>query len=591
MGYVPDGDPHLMPGNAFVEMLGLVVRPNRGTGGEVLTHDSGFSATDATRQPLGGSNNRAITMIAELDYRNATGAQTGEFIKTAFAVSAGSGTANTESAELERIASNGQWTECNAANASRGIGGGREFIFDVAYHPQGSATRDSHNGNLDTPCMVFTNNHDDVMVWPQVDAAGAAFTYDFLIAAAKDLGNFKAKSVENWNDRLYFLNTSESGTRYPQRLRRTPNFDANPDPTKVGAGRRDLVDFSGEGLRCEVLGDVLACYFEDGVAFVRKTGIPTSPDAVQIISKERGAVSTFSVCATGRNEHFIIATDGWWLLDSSGRWTEVGIAEVDGVQVPKWRKTFYEHLHADPTDRARLFTYYDDEKEFVYISFTKSGRGSSDSNDFDNAEIWIYDRRNDRVFRDIWDDTGRPAPATYWSSYSSQLQSGTIWTAATGSWSDFAGSWDALDATFGADSTCHGTTNGYVLLHNPDEIGTWRDGSATTQNPAWSFQTASVPGSSPDTMMQVKQVSLEYINTDNDNAVFSVYTNDNQSLTALNSMLDQGNAGDTETSKLHFHQSATHLGFGMSGTGPHVLVSMWMDYQEILAPTMTNTTI
>ena len=73
---------------------------------------------------------------------------------------------------------------------------------------------------------------------------------------------------------------------------------------------------------------------------VRETGLASAPNAVQILDTDRGLLGTHAVCSISNNLHFGIFDDGWWFLDSSGRWKEAGVTQFNGRPVEKWRRTF-----------------------------------------------------------------------------------------------------------------------------------------------------------------------------------------------------------------------------------------------------------
>ena len=310
----------------------------------------------------------------------------------------------------------------------------------------GDPGNDQQSGNIDEPCWIFTNDVDEVMVFPSSSAESIAGThaYEPLVdeTSSPDLDGgdgigFKCKSVETWNGRVYFFNTEENGTRRQTRLRRTAKFTADPMTTLVGSGFFDFREFIGEGLRIETLDEVLACYFSDGLAFMRPTGVPTSPDEPQTISLERGLMGTHAVTPLGRNVHFGVFTDGWWLIDQSGRWQELGVVNIDGKTIPKWRQTFYDDIPAD--QRHRVYTYYDQPNNLIYVARPTSSNP-------DPQEVWIYDPTSDRVFIENY-------PVTCFGTFTPRLQAGVTIDALVGT----------IDEQVGTIESQRRTSNIYVM--------------------------------------------------------------------------------------------------------------------------------
>jgi hypothetical protein len=269
---------------------------------------------------------------------------------------------------------------------------------------------------------------------------------------------------------LYFGNTIEGTTHYRQRIRRTALFTADPDPAAAGAGAWDIKDFSGDLLRLEKLGNIMVAYFTDGVAFVSPSAIATAPDRVDLLREKRGLLSTHAVTPVGDQEHFGIFDDGWFILDPSGRWTEVGLTEINGVRVPKWKKDFYDNL--DTANRDRLVVHYDGD--YIRIAYPKIG-------DTDNEEVWIYDPRGDRVFKDRY-------PVVCWGDMDRQAETAKQWDDPSfTTWEETGVTWASQAAQFGLRALHHGTTTGHVLRHKPGLISRYNVQTLQTINPDFSI--------------------------------------------------------------------------------------------------------
>jgi hypothetical protein len=361
---------------------------------------------------------------------------------------------------------------------------------------------------------------------------------------------------------MYFLNTDEAGTHRRQRLRRTPLFTADPDTTlgaaSIGAGAHDIRAFSGDGVRLEPLANVLVAYFEDGVAFIRETGVQSAPDNIQVVTKERGLLGTHAMCNVSNNEHFGIFSDGWFRLDASGRFKEVGLIDMGGIPTHKWKRTFYENL--DFENRHRLYCHYDQFLNAVMVSVPVVGQT-------DNTQVWYYFLDTDRVFVMNY-------PATCFGSFERQIADAVLWTDWIASgvlWSALIGSWGSLQARFGFKDTGHGTATGNVLQHNRDLIT--QAGAA----PTWSYGSPVGDMGWARFLKTADQLTVEHINVANTAATFEVVDGTSGGESA-GVVMDIGNAGDIDVVSRHFRHTAKHLGFQVSGSGPVLIRSFRYDY-------------
>jgi hypothetical protein len=601
-GLTPDIDPNLLEGTAFRSLSNCLARSHGDNHGEVLALPDGTRQIDSARLPLGVASLPAAVATADPVVRvdlftrfaptgsGTPGEFTGEYIATPMAVSSGSGTADTSF--MYRIAASGHWTQVAPAASmtagNRRLSAGRDgrasspSMPDSCVAPFGAVARaansggndDKQTGTIEEPCWIYTNDVDEVMVFPAV-TAGGLHTYeplcDHISSADLDSGGangFKCKSVETWNGRVYFLNTSEANTRRPQRLRRTAKFTADPATSIVGSGFYDFHDFQGEGLRIESLGDVLAVYFTDGVAFMRPTGNPTSPDEPQIIATERGLLSTHSVTAIGRNVHFGVFTDGWWLLDQSGRWQEVGIAQINNKSVPKWRDSFYDLI--DPATRNRIYCYYDQPANLVYIAVPTEESPSP-------SQVWVYDPISDRVFIENYS-------VTCFGTYQLLTQTGTIIDSVGTPIDTTPGTIDSYGPIIGPPKIrVHGDEKGFVYrhgrdiegYHGPEIVGA---GTPTVQDPTWSFSLGLRSPTGIRNLATIDRVSLEYFNHMN---------NTNVSIEVAGPSADGSqnrsvvlNSGDSENSRYRdawFRYSSTAPGITVSGTGTYHIRSLEVD--------------
>jgi hypothetical protein len=544
--------------------------------------DDGFNPVDPDNLPLGAGADTPITLLYELPRTNALGIETGEFQRTVMAVCAAAIPAAAGDSTLWVILpSTGAWTAVafSALSGGQELLGERNNLHDVAVMSSGTDTRTVGGGAIDQPVAVFCNGVDDVMVYP-ADAVGGADQHNYDILT-DDLGpHFIAVTVEAFNGRLYFGNTTETNQQHRQRIRRTPVFNCDPNPANIGAGAIDVREFSGDLLRLEKLGQVMAAYFEDGTAFIRSTEVATSPDAIQILREQRGILSTHSIVSIEDQKHFGIFDDGWFFLDASGRWEEVGLVEIDGVRTHKWKRTFYDNL--DIENRERLFVSYDGN--FIRILYPRVGQD-------DITEVWIYDPRSDRLFVEEYLDGNF---ITCFGLIDQQTAADLLWDESAGAtyaefggdnWSTIFASWSHVGAKFGSKVLVHGNLAGYVLMRDPDAIARWNTSTELLEMPTYTYHSPMSALGEPRLIKTANQIFVEYIHANSPDMNVSIVGNANRPdgtpHTPEVGILDLTPTGRTPgevlTANRHFNFSDTELGFRLSGTAPILIRSIETD--------------
>lgn len=595
-GFLPDVDPNLLDATALVfPGKNVLARAYPGRG-EVLTLPDGYRQVDQARLPLGDgatlpaspvTDGKTIVRLDNWGRFSPTGAThpgeyAAEFIATPVAATAGTGTADT--GNLYRIASTNQWTRiapaASMAAATRQLSATRDgrtaskSMPDSCIAPFGATARarntagadDRQSGGINEPAFLFTNDVDEVMVAPSNSGAVDGTTAgppvhayeplcDHISSVDLDSGGangFRCKSLETWNGRVYFFNTDEANVRRPLRLRRTAKFTCDPLTTNPGAGFYDFREFQGEGVRIETLGDVLAVYATDGVAFMRPTGNPTSPDEPQIISTERGLLGTHAMVSIGRNVHFGIFTDGWWLLDQSGRWQQAGVSNINNKEVSKWRQSFYSDLPS--SQRHRIYCYYDSPNNLVYIARPTVENAEP-------AEVWIYDPAADRL-------AGIENYAvSCFGSFTPLTQAGTIIDSLTGTIDSLSGTIDSFGPVVGfPKARVHGDQTGFVYSHSRDQTGFQSASNPTaTFDPDWRV---SIGMRGMRDLLTLDRVSLEYYNRNNNQAVsVTVAGPSADGSQSIATTFTGGNAGDLRSRDFWLRYTSQSPGLTISGTG------------------------
>lgn len=314
-------------------------------------------------------------------------------------------------------------------------------LYDWTVFPGGTPAGKTTNGEVETSVLIFTNNGDHVWKYPATTGSG---TYDRLNADGGGFGaSFKAQSCESFFNRVVYLNTEEGGTRYVQRFRWSPIGTADPEPVPASAdpgGAVDLYVFEQEGLRCLAMGNLVALYFKDGVAFahpIQDIALNViRPFSIEVVSQTRGPISSQSVVQIGQNRHFLLCNDGWWILDSAGDWFEAGRLTLGadstrfrrGQSLTKWKSEFYSNLNRDQVEKITVA--YDAFRNHVLIAWPSTSSP-------ENNKLWRYDVLTDSVWPDDFTQLGDGAPETnltptYLASVNRSVVSADTWATVLG---------------------------------------------------------------------------------------------------------------------------------------------------------------
>ncbi len=590
-GFVPDIDVAHLGISAARDIEGLVARGDETGLGEILGKFPGFDHVDSTYAATssgtelgeGSGNTNHITGLFFFARHTAAGAQTGEFNDMTIAVTAGTdGTAG--SAKVYRtVPSTGVWEEIEVGDDTGSsvamvgsypgqVAASTAQLCSFAVFPGTALPRTGLTTmQAGEPSLIWTNNHDAVKIYA-VPTGGVPEYEDLTEAFGTGTAGFRCRSLASWGDRMNYFNTVESGTRFRQRLRRSAIGNPDPNTSNDGSGAIDFQDFQGEGLRVEPMGNALACYFEDGVSFVRRTFQSVSPYYVQNITTKRGLLSTHSLVNLGGGVHFGIFTDGWYFINENGDFKEVGLANIDGVETPKWRDTFFRRLDMD--ERDRIDVHYDSSEKQILITIPLDGAA-------ENQEVWVYDIHGDRVFT-------RQIPVTKFGT--SDLQTSSALTiGAAGSATSIGGLGDltigelegtigSWGATFGRDSMIHGTHSGLVLKHDPDLATVIDVNSGSAVDETWKYTTVLTGFGSSRYMKAVREIVMEFVRVMSGS--FQVKLFGNAADRSETQTYTVGDADGVQTLFRGFRYSNTQISMEISGTVPVNFRSFDIDIRE-----------
>lgn len=568
-GYIPDVEPGLLPWGAMVgSSSGLIAR------GEVLVPDIGWSRVDPTRLPLGddgaGVGDLAATApqnINHLAYFNRQPATDNEIV----AITEDENRDPTEISHVFRLPASLQWAVVPPRNGYAAPTftpwslGADDFVDSATFSLGASAAHygaAAGRGAVAQPVFYFVNENNPVAMWPCFRAA-VVNEYDYPIAAIGALTNFTAATCAALEGRMCFGNVSYGGVDYPQRMQHSAIGDgAAVDPAVVGAGFVDASEMGGQMLRLLRLGDALVGYFESGIVVYTRSYNAIAPfNPPQYLTTEVAALSKRSVCAIDRDRHFIIAEQGWFLLDSNGL-TELGLLQAPGgVAIRKWQDTFYASVNLQK--KQHISTVYDGTHHLVEISFPFIGGDVADTS-------WLYDTLGDRVF---------PAFTYGAQAVQSQLVAPSVvdpaltWGSAVGSWGSFVGSWGSYAARKGFQTRFHGDRNGFVYVRDESQGFARSDTAGVAQQPGYAFLSPQKAPVAPAEHVEANRFEVEYVNAGGPVATLTVFVDD-RSATGARSLQDAA-AGKAGVAFLALaNLGGTHHAVGVSGTAPVALRGM-----------------
>ncbi len=330
----------------------------------------------------------------------------------------------------------GAWTNIPAAAGITFTGdasgaGVAQTLCDAAFHtPSGR--------------IIFANNFNRVLE----HLPGGA---NYAELASGGFAPFIARSVEVADGRILFLNTSEAGTRFQNRVRWTV-VGGTRALAGVGAGFIDLDEIDGPGFRIRKLGNVIACYFERGVVFLRRRTSASTPYTREYVDRRRGLVGPFASCDIGQSAHFGIYNDGWYVLTEDKVFREVGRRVLGGQSHRKFTETFYAWLNAG--QQVRTYVECDLERRLITIVFP----GTEASHP---SERWLFDIDTDTV----WPAQEGITPNCLGRADDNQNEIG--WDDILTTWENTAGAWEDFTQQQSRLRVVAGTRGGLVWRYSP----------------------------------------------------------------------------------------------------------------------------
>jgi len=198
--------------------------------------------------------------------------------------------------------------------------------------------------------LVFTNGLDAPMYYD-----GAS------VQSVPNLPNSltTCKAVAVYNACLFLLNTEESGTEFPQRIRRSDS--GNPAEWASGiAGFDDLLDSADVILGAEIMGPYLIVYRERSIvrgSFVNTAGITYNWETTVV---GEGAVSTQSI--VDLNEQHLI-------FCNAGVYAYTGGYDLDSVGDKVFYQIYSSEGDLDTDNKVRTFAFYVEELDEAWFFY------------------------------------------------------------------------------------------------------------------------------------------------------------------------------------------------------------------------------
>lgn len=563
-GYVPDLPPHIAGVGGARDSANCIIR-TRQQRGDFLTHVDGYATLDSANSPIS-----ATAGVGMGEYLTSAG--------VAVPVMIWAGAGGGADIVVATYGTTGLFTvRTKGGHVGTDPEGDRDVLWDTCAYQFGAPTRTySAHAAITTPIMLAAGGDETgptqpVLMYP---GDGAAVTqYDELWenafvaltgAGAAVQYPFLAKSLEPFDGRVHFFNTKEGTINNHCRWRWTAVGTADPANNIVGSGFLDLKEFTRRGLRIESIGDdLVALYLEDGTALGYKTGRVTDAYRYRVVSKRRGLLGTHAVTPIGANLHFGIFDDGWWFMDSAGRFKEAGIfraPESSGkdIEIHKWHDTFYDQL--DISRRHRIVVAYDNQR-YVHVTFPRLGDDTDK-----NGGWWIYDLHTDTV----WPQTG--IDVTYIGGVDRLIKVGETY-------GDFVGiPYDdpsVASRTYGSFAPITGL-RALTHMSSVGVVSGWRN-DLTTRNgvPVSAYYlTHDLPVQDDEAMMQTLQrCGVEYMNVGGPGCSIEGLINGGSSSQNQTIAFNEGGLNSMNTGYANFHLRSSHHALRLGMTAPFAVRS------------------
>lgn len=577
LGFVPDIEPTTAGMRGAADgTFGLLPK------GEALIHETGWSRVNAANLPLGddGADAADLAATAPQAIQHLGFFQRSPVVDNEVVAITGAGALTSH---VFRLPSTAVWTivpprggypvGASLPTATAINLGADDFVDDATFALGAAASgygAAAGRGAVGQPVYFFVNENNLVGMWPCFRGA-VVNEYDYPIEAIGAVTGFKATSCEAFDGRMVYLNITYSGGTFPNRLWFSRIGDgADISTAVVGAGYIDADEMPGVGLRVLRLGDYLAGYFTSGIVLYAKHNPPLAPFEIIYLTQQVHALSKRSMCQIDRARHFVIADQGWFIIDSTGNITEIGhIQTPGGANVHRWINHFFGVLNRQAAEHVSVD--FDAVPSFVRISFPSRDSTVADT-------VWYYDVDSDRVWPAADYDDERIQSQLVAPSLVNPAMS---WGSMTGTWGSTSAPWGSFAARIGFPVAWHGDRNGFVFVRDDSRNHLREKGDGSTYAPGFSYVSAKPALLGPAEWKEARRLDVEYVNVGGPDITLGVEVDARSASVTRNAQvpaIDQAGLAYFATAGL----GGTHHRIRVSGTSPVALRRFQYTYVPML---------
>lgn len=224
------------------------------------------------------------------------------------------------------------------------------------------------SGSLDKQISIVTVSFQDWVIFTNgVDAPKRYDGTDCIdVPNLPSSGNFVAAAVTIYKDYVLFLNCTEGGTSYPQRIRRSDTGD--PTNWSTGnAGYTDLSDSEDFLIAGVILGPYLVIYRERGIVRVDYLGTDEAIFSFESMVSGIGTLSHDSIIDLGDSHAF---------LGNAGLYEYRGGYDVDPIGDDIYYEMFGVNATSDASKSQRNWAFYVEELDEIWFAITQLGDDS-----------------------------------------------------------------------------------------------------------------------------------------------------------------------------------------------------------------------
>lgn len=241
------------------------------------------------------------------------------------------------------------------------------------------------------------------------------------LANLPESGNTQCRALVVFNNHLLLLNTTEGGTAYPQRVRRSDTGDPT-DWTNGNAGYEDLFDRSDHLVAGNLLGPYVVIYRDRSISRGEYVGSADLLFKFTTVVTQHGAVSPASVVDLGES-HLVMSENMFYEYRGD---FDVG----EGIDEPIHSRIFGADGNLNSGKRNASFGIYVEELREVWFAYPRG------DNDAPNTILRYRTDERTWSYRDLQHDM------LGFGLF--RADTSLTWSEAPGVWLDYDYSWNSL---------------------------------------------------------------------------------------------------------------------------------------------------